>query len=78
MTLSLHVLRVGEGCHREKWTLLEILGFSTSSTVLIHYQHDLITTTYPLDMTHFSGREIKTLPKPGSWDNRTLVCDSGQ
>lgn len=26
-------------------------------------------------MTHFSDREIKTLPKPGSWDNRTLVCD---
>lgn len=39
----------GGGSLGEKWTLLDILGFSIPSTVLIHYLHDLIT----LDMTHF-------------------------
>lgn len=63
------------GGHGEKWTLLDILGFSISST---ENQHDLITTTYPLGMTHFSDIEIKDLPKPGSWDNRTLAGDPGQ
>ncbi|GAB1286085.1 Epididymal-specific lipocalin-5 [Apodemus speciosus] len=54
-------------------------GFSETDIYIL--KHDLTCVnalqSWLTNQSPEADREIKALPKPGSWDNRTLACDPG-